>query len=332
MRNRKRISFLFIATIFIVNHVTAQQYHFSQYFSSPLSINPALTGYYDGTIRVTSVYRNQWSQDGNPFNTVAASAETRLFQQKIDGKLGIGLMFNSDKSNGDALSTNIGTFSAAYNLPLDADGNIELGGGLQADFTQQKLNPFSLTFESQFSSNGFNTSINTPEMSKAYTTSYLSVNAGLMLNLHTSDAASLYIGAAIYNANRPKANFLDMGYNVPTRLNFQLGGRFDFSESSHLQLSSLYSFQQQASEIVLGGIGIFDISEDKSFQLGTWYRVNDAIIPYIGIGFSGEAAGISYDVSGGNLKTVGILRNSTEFSLRFTREDMTERKKKIPWY
>jgi len=62
------------------------------------------------------------------------------------------------------------------------------------------------------------------------------------------------------------------------------------------------------------------------------YRVNDAIIPYIGIGFSGVTAGISYDVSGGNLKTVGVLRNSTEFSLRFTKEDMTERKKKIPWY
>jgi type IX secretion system PorP/SprF family membrane protein len=332
MINRKRYIFFFTMILFLVNNLFAQNYHFSQYFSSPLSINPALTGYYDGSVRINATHRNQWSQDGKPFTTIAASAEARLLQQKIDGKLGIGLMFNSDKSNGDALSTNIGSFSIAYNLPLDADGNIELGGGLQTYFTQKKLNPFGLTFESQFGSNGFNSNIATPEMSKSFSSSYLSVSAGLLLNIHASESASLYIGAAMYNANNPKSNFLNIDFNEPARLNFQLGGSFDLFESSHLQLSSLYSFQQEASEIIFGGIGIFDFSESNSFQIGGLYRLNDAFIPYVGIGIGGLTAGISYDISGGNLKTVGILRNGTEFSLRFTREDMSERKRKMPWY
>jgi type IX secretion system PorP/SprF family membrane protein len=318
--------------LFIDNNLFAQNYHFSQYFSSPLSINPALTGYYDGSLRINATHRNQWSQDGKPFTTIAASADARLLQEKIDGKLGIGLMFNSDKSNGDALSTNIGSFSIAYNLPLDADGNIELGGGLQTYFTQKTLNPFGLTFENQFGSNGFNPNIATPEMSKSFTSSYLSVSGGLLLNIHASESSSLYIGAAIYNANKPKSSFLNTNVNEPARLNFQLGGSFNFSESSHLQLSSLYSSQQGASETVFGGIGVIDFGETNSIQLGGFYRVNDAFIPYIGIGLGALTAGISYDISGGNLKTVGILKNSTEFSLRFTREDMSERKRIMPWY
>lgn len=312
--------------------LNAQQYHFSQYFASPLSVNPALTGYFDGNMRLTSVYRNQWAGDNNPFTTIAASAETKLFQKTAIGKFGIGLLLNSDRSNNNALTVNNATLSIAYNLPLDADENIELGVGFQEDYSQRRINPYNLSFESQFVSGGFNPSILTPEMTKASTTSYFGTNAGLMLNVKTSQTDKIYFGAAIYHANQPKINLLDSLFRQPSLLTFNAGTRFSVSTSFHIQLSTIYSVQQQSSETLLGGIGIFDIDEQKTFQFGGWYRLNDAIIPYVGLSWNGIEFGLSYDVTISTLAKNGNLKNSIEFSLRFNQPSNSQLKKLIPWY
>lgn len=320
-----------IILIGFCNYLNAQQYHFSQYFSSPLSVNPALTGYFDGNLRLTSVYRNQYAGDNNPFTTVSASAETKILQNTTLGKLGIGLMINSDRSNNNALSTNTASFSIAYNLPLDAEGNVELGVGLQEDFTQKKIDPYNLTFESQFVSGGFNPSIITPEMSKANTTSYLGTNAGIVLNVKTSQTDKIYIGAALYHANQAKMNLLDAIFKQPALFTLNAGTRFSLSSSAHLQLSTIYSIQQKASEALVGGIGIFDIDDDKSFQVGGWYRLKDAIIPYVGLIWQGYEIGLSYDVTTSQL-TSSKIKNSFELSLKFNKPDNSINKKLVPWY
>ncbi|MBP5582449.1 MAG: type IX secretion system membrane protein PorP/SprF, partial [Bacteroidales bacterium] len=38
----------------------SQEIHFSQFYASPLSINPANTAWYDGNLRVNAMYRTQW--------------------------------------------------------------------------------------------------------------------------------------------------------------------------------------------------------------------------------------------------------------------------------
>ena len=62
---------------------TAQDPQFSQYFSSPLSLNPAFTGYYDGTHRIASNFRNQWVGAGDPFTTASVSFDTRVMREKL---------------------------------------------------------------------------------------------------------------------------------------------------------------------------------------------------------------------------------------------------------
>ena len=41
---------------------TAQDPNFSQFYSSPLTLNPALTGKFNGVLRATGTYRNQWPE------------------------------------------------------------------------------------------------------------------------------------------------------------------------------------------------------------------------------------------------------------------------------
>jgi type IX secretion system PorP/SprF family membrane protein len=180
----KRNVFILILCICLKGHVSyGQQYLYSQYFANPLSINPALTGHFEGSYRFSSITRSQWAEDGNPFRSLGVSFEKALLESSSSGKLGIGLLASSDNSNMDAFSVKRAALSVAYNMELDAEGNVELGAGFQGQYNQRRINPYNLTFESQFGSGGFNTGMATPEMSKASTMSYTSFNAGLLLNV-----------------------------------------------------------------------------------------------------------------------------------------------------
>ena len=77
----KRI--LFGCFLFFAAATNAQDYHLSQYFSTPLLLNPALTANIDGPYRITGTYRRQWWQNGFPYNTYTAGFEAKLLKNKL---------------------------------------------------------------------------------------------------------------------------------------------------------------------------------------------------------------------------------------------------------
>ena len=89
-----------------------------------------------------------------------------------------------------------------------------------------------------------------------------------------------------------------------------------------IYLSTLYSRQAGAVNIVGGGAAGFLLNEDEenptSFYAGLWGRfnnVNDALIPYIGLEYNGFRFGASYDVNVSSLKTASQSRGGIEISL-----------------
>ena len=45
----------------VVFNLNSQDIHFSQFYMSPLNLNPAMTGVMNGNIRLTGNYWNQWA-------------------------------------------------------------------------------------------------------------------------------------------------------------------------------------------------------------------------------------------------------------------------------
>src|SRR5215213_2381447 len=86
----------------------AQDPHFSQFFASPLTLNPALTGKFDGIVRVAGNYRDQWPAISKAFVTSTASVDMGI----LDGRLpqgdtwGVGLMAMTDKTANGILTSN----------------------------------------------------------------------------------------------------------------------------------------------------------------------------------------------------------------------------------
>src|SRR6218665_4159020 len=78
---------------------SGQDLHFSQYFNSPLTVNPANTGFIpDADYRLGVQYRNQWSAlISAPYKTVTAFADAQVFRDRLEnGWLGLGGVVLSD--------------------------------------------------------------------------------------------------------------------------------------------------------------------------------------------------------------------------------------------
>ncbi|MFM9911534.1 MAG: type IX secretion system membrane protein PorP/SprF, partial [Chitinophagaceae bacterium] len=70
-----RIFSFFIFFCLILSTVKAQDPNFSQFFVSPLTLNPALTGKFNGDFRIAGNYRDQWPSISKAFITSTVSLD-----------------------------------------------------------------------------------------------------------------------------------------------------------------------------------------------------------------------------------------------------------------
>src|SRR5215467_13981709 len=101
----------FIVTIcflMICINVLAQDPHFSQFFSSPLTLNPAFTGKFNGQVRAAANYRNQWPTINRAYETGTVSVDFPILAKKIPSTdiFGLGFMGYTDKSAAGAVAFN----------------------------------------------------------------------------------------------------------------------------------------------------------------------------------------------------------------------------------
>ena len=150
---RKIFTFFLFLFIFM-NLAKAQDKHFTQFYASPLTLNPALTGAFDGRYRVGGIYRDQWRGVlDNPYVTFAGSVDVR-FDITLDSRykdaFAVGLLFYNDEVPGIDFSTNQIALSGAFHKGLDFDKKQFLSLGFQAGLAQRNINYENLTFDDQF--------------------------------------------------------------------------------------------------------------------------------------------------------------------------------------
>jgi hypothetical protein len=78
----KRLIILFLFSAF-VDAVVAQDIHYSQFYNSPLNINPAKTGIFNGDKRINLSHRNQW-RSIVPWTTFTASYDQKFYPKRIE--------------------------------------------------------------------------------------------------------------------------------------------------------------------------------------------------------------------------------------------------------
>jgi type IX secretion system PorP/SprF family membrane protein len=321
---------LIICALLLTGILKAQDPHFSQFFSSPLTLNPAFTGKFDGQWRLAGNHRDQWPSIPKAYVTTSASFDLPILQKKIpDGDVfGLGLSGVTDASADNALKLNYGSISLSYHKALDEEGYNTIGAGFQGTYSSMVLDMSKLTFADMLEQNGF-TGRTAEVLENGNSQNYFDVNAGLLFSGSTNGANNYYLGASMYHINRPKVGFKDKNWYLSGRITVHGGGSFPVSDVVAINTSIIHQIQNKASETTLGAALSLNANPGElnptNVYIGSWYRFNDAVIPYVGIEFAGLRIGVSYDVNTSSLKAATGSRGGSEISLIYIKRKVEQK-------
>jgi type IX secretion system PorP/SprF family membrane protein len=297
----------------------AQDPHFSQYYASQLTVNPASTGMFSGDLKVSGLYRQQWPQFGSPFVTGTVSMEFKpgRFRDGVNiNRLAFGGLLMFDKTPDGVLKSQYAYASVAYHKALDAEGHNRLGIGFMGGYNQRMLDASQLSFGNQFESGGFNTARGSESFSSNRLSSF-DLHTGILFS-HEEEDRLYYFGASAYHLLGPKNYYLgtnDVLSTIPKRLNLNAGLNIK-GQSLNYAASVLVMRQQKVDEITLGGAVGVPVGESGVLYGGAWYRVNESIIPTINLQWKTINAGLSYDTFVDTKKTMSKPK-SFELSLSY---------------
>jgi type IX secretion system PorP/SprF family membrane protein len=331
----KKNIFTLIVFVALVKVSAAQDPHFSQFFASPLTLNPALTGKFDGVYRIAGNYRNQWPTINNAFQTKTASIDFGILKNRLPeiDQLGVGILGFTDRAGDGVLVTNSGGLSLAYHKGLDEDGYHQLGVGFQGTYINKRLDVTKVDFADQLTPLGFTGVTSEIFDSRQINVSYFDMNAGILYNGSTNGYNNFYVGASMYHINRPKESFQGGQFLLNPRVTLQAGVKIPMGTYNYFHFSANHSMQAKAHNTVIGGAYSLNVNNDEenptNLYLGAWYRFKDAAIPYIGLEFNSLLIGATYDANTSSLKPASNTRGGMEISLIYIKKPVDPNAKKL---
>jgi type IX secretion system PorP/SprF family membrane protein len=301
----------------------AQDLHFSQFFNSPLTTNPANTGFIpDADYRLGVNYRNQWSNIMSvPYKTMSAFGDAQLFRDKLEnGWVGIGGVILSDVAGSGSLRSTKAYASIAYHQML---GNSSLlSGGFNLGYANKRIDLSNLKFPSQFDGKFFDGDIidgNYPNFAST-NVSYFDMQVGMNYAYFPQENVYINAGYSIQHVNSPRETFFNDQTNagkIPIRHIGFVNAILKVDPKVIINPNVYFTTQAGAVELMGGLNANYNLTEagEKQFIAGLYYRYKDAIIPMVGLEVSTLKFTFSYDVTTSSLKNYNSSRGALEFSL-----------------
>lgn len=313
---RSLLLFFFVA---VLGSLQAQDIHYTLFNMSPLTLNPANTGAFSGTVRVGGIYRGQWwavsSERG--YNTPSAYADAPIVRGFRDQDwVGVGLSFFQDKSGSLALTTNTSMLSAAYHLGLDKKGESVLTLGLQGGRVNRSLNSQNARLADSWdgSTNIFEdtadpvftggTGGGTEPGENDIQTDYFDFRAGLLFRSKFDEFDNIEVGFSTGRINTPEYLFRAGG------------GNQDFADrpmllAAHAKYEWKLNDKWSAAPTVLwqstGGANLFNLQawagydlkpEEKiKVHMGLGYRVGDSAKILAGLDYKDLRVAAAFDLN-----------------------------------
>jgi type IX secretion system PorP/SprF family membrane protein len=338
---KKNIYTLFCCLIYFgvigVEKTYAQDPIFSQFFSSPLSINPSLAGNGSADWRLVGNLRNQTiGTGGRSLNTTSLSFDGKLFRQKdkTTNYIGGGLLFLQDAGLDGAYKSNSFQFMASSHVSLDDEDANGLSVGLGAAYSNTIIDFSQLSFGQQLASSGFNRALPANEPLLSNVKPYFSLSAGITYT-YTTEEANFDIGFSGYRFMKTNRSALgDPTQLDPPRYNLHADYQTYLNERTIFSANGMYVMENGLNTYTAGvNVGrILDENELPAvLNLGLFYRGNEAVIPYVGMMYKNLQAGITYDINvASSSNALGLLK-TYEFSLVFRSPKRNPKALPCPW-
>jgi type IX secretion system PorP/SprF family membrane protein len=316
--------------------LVAQDIHFSQFYMSPLNLNPALTGVMNCNSRLVANYRNQWASvlNSNAYNTYSFSYDTKIPVGRSD-YFGIGGSFWGDVAGETRFGTMQGRASASYAKKMGGYRKSAhyLVFGADAAFSQRRIRKNDLRWGTQHDGNGgFDPTAPSQEpldINENFV--FADIAAGLLWFSVLDEFNNWYFGAAYHHLNEANVSFYEEGdVSLYAKYTIHGGGEFSLTPKLSMLPGLVMFFQGEQREYNFGTSFRFNLSQSRSasqtFQAGLWYRTgrqvtsnfhSDAIIFSTRFEYDNYGIGFSYDVNVSKLAEASPANGAFEFSLNY---------------
>src|SRR5690606_28494601 len=309
MQKLKKIGFVAACIFCIIPGMNAQDLHFSQFFNSPLTTNPANTGFIpDGDYRLGVNYRNQWSSVMTvPYKTMSAFGDAQIYENPNGtGWLGAGgVLLHDVAGSGNLTSTKV-YGSVAYHQMLGYGSLIS--AGFNVGWANKRINMSGLKFPDQFDGKFFDSKLPTSVALDYTNINYLDIQAGINYAFFPNDNVYLDTGVSVHHINQPQESFVNESSGIDSRIARRyiafVTGSYKMNDQWILNPNAYYTNQAGASELVLGMNARYNLSGDGENELigGLYYRHNDAVVPLVGFGYKSFMLTFTYDATISNLR------------------------------
>ncbi len=322
----KKIVFILLTMVAMLQGST-QDLTFSQFYEKPLLRNPALAGIFEGDVRVSGIFRNQWQSVTVPFQTGAASVEVKFPFNKWNDWLTIGLQLAHDVAGDVKLKRTQILPVLNYHKALSADKDDFISVAFMAGPVNSQFDPTQLKLNDQFINGSFNPNNPTQQIFSRTGFTYWDAATGITYSSGFGDNSRFYAGAALFHFNKPKVSFyVDNGSTTSLTNKWVLNAGLSTatSDNNHINFFADYFIQGGNSQFlggVLYGTDLVTNYDDElktTLYFGGFYRWNDAFVPVVKLNMFNFNIGLSYDVNVSKLQTASNWRGGLELSMSYT--------------
>lgn len=333
----KSLLFALLSMVFIPGLVKAQDVHLSQFDAAPLFYNPALSGNFQGEHRFIGNFKEQWKT----FGTFLMSYDHKIDKEAFElggGQIGVGGMLLGDMAG----ENNYGKLQLkvipAWHKELDPQENmlrLSVGANLSCFFNN--INEGSIVTQSNIDNSGTVTPGYELDRNKGLNAD-LDLGVNLFSVLNKSKVYPTNLGITFHHLFKSGPSFLEDGTSIDKARLFTINANSEIPIGTSFQAlpSIIYAKQSKFYELNMGSFFGYDLTKngtasDPKFYmvyLGSWYRLNDAVIAAVGVKGKGARQNhwwrlsLSYDItvsSYNELKTRGY-GDSFEFSFMYVIE------------
>jgi type IX secretion system PorP/SprF family membrane protein len=306
----------------------AQDFTFSQFYEQPLLRNPALSGLFNGDLRVSMAYRDQWGSITVPYRTTSLSIENKMPVGKADDILTLGLQMSMDGAGDVRLKRTQILPSINFHKSLSADNDTYLSLAFMGGPVSSQFDPTQLKMGDQYHGNGYDPSSTSMQPIRANGYSYWDLSTGLCFSTVFDKRIRFYVAAGLSHFTKPtihsvttvEESFLDPKLSLNLGINGKVGDR------GHLIAFADYYTQTGVRQTLAGLMYGMDLTTEDldeaqepaaTFYIGSFLRWNDAVIPVVKMEVNHMSFGVSYDVNVSKLNVASNWRGGLELSATY---------------
>ncbi len=304
----------------------AQDVHFSHIHASPTIMNPAMTGLFEGDLRLILNYRSQWNNFTNGYKTFAASADTKLIKIGRHDFLGAGMQVYKDVAGDLDFTTSYAALSFSLLKSLDGQGKNFLSFGLQSSYMGNSVNYDNIIAHDNepLIQGGAPDRIN-----------FWDVSAGVGWFYALDRYNMVYAGLALSHINEPRVSFFENNQGSTDILkyrNLTIHGGADIRLNDDMSLKPNFVFKDQGPhrEILIGSFWKYKklrskLRQPASLYFGGWMRWyldqkqdvrgTDAFIFAIRFDYKKMYITFSFDANISSLRRVSAGNGGPELSI-----------------